>query len=59
MVCCYADITRIRRRSATFHLEVWVLRAGQGLRIKVTSADFTYVALDEAGEPRPFAANEI
>ena len=59
VVCCYADIARIRRRSATFHLEVWVLRAGQGLRVKVTSADFTFVALDEEGKPRPFAANEI
>ena len=59
VVCCYADIARIKRRSATFHLEVWVLRPGQGLRVKVTSADFTFVALDEEGKPRPFAANEI
>jgi acyl-CoA thioesterase YciA len=59
VVCCYADIVRIRRTSATFHLKVWVLRAGQGLRVKVTSADFTFVALDEGGKPRLFAANEI
>ena len=52
------DIDRIKRSSASFHLEVWVLRAGQGRRIKVTSADFTFVALDEEGKPRPFAANE-
>ena len=58
VVCCYADIGRIKRSSASFHLEVWVLRAGQGRRIKVTSADFTFVALDEEGKPRPFAANE-
>jgi acyl-CoA thioesterase YciA len=59
VVCCYADIAGIKRTSATFHLEVWVLRAGQDFRIKVTSADFTFVALDEEGRPRPFAANEI
>ncbi|HEY2111106.1 MAG TPA: acyl-CoA thioesterase [Dongiaceae bacterium] len=58
VVCCYADISRIKRSSASFHLEVWVLRAGQGRRIKVTSADFTFVALDDEGKPRPFAANE-
>ena len=59
VVCCYADIARIKRTSATFRIEVWVLRGGQGLRVKVTSADFTFVALDELGKPRLFAANEI
>ncbi len=57
VVCCYTDLARINRSSARFHIEVWVLRAGQGPRIKVTSADFTFVALDEDGRPRPFAAN--
>ena len=47
------------RTSATFHLEVWVLRAGESQRLRVTSADFTFVALDEKGKPRLFAANEI
>jgi len=31
---------------------VWVLRQGQGERIKVTEAEFTYVAVDEEGQPR-------
>jgi len=59
VVCCYAEIARIKRTSATFHLEVWVLRAGESQRLRVTSADFTFVAVDEKGRPRLFAANEI
>ena len=53
-VCCYTDLDRVRKTSAVFHIEVWVLRSGQGGRIKVTSADFTFVALDEGGRPREF-----
>ena len=53
VACCYTDPARTGRTSVTFHVEVWVLRQGEGDRIKVTSADFTYVALDEAGRPRP------
>lgn len=58
-VCCYAEIAGIKRTTATFHLEVWVLRTGESQRLKVTSADFTFVALDEKGKLRLFAANEI
>ena len=53
VVCCYCDLARIGRTSLTLHVEAWVLRQGQGARIKVTSADFTYVALDGDGKPRP------
>jgi acyl-CoA thioesterase YciA len=56
VVCCYCDLARTGRTSLTLHVEAWVLRQGQGERIKVTSADFTYVALDEKGRPRPVAA---
>jgi acyl-CoA thioesterase YciA len=56
VVCCYTDLARIGRTSLTLHIETWVLRQGYGERIKVTSADFTYVALDEAGRPRPVTA---
>lgn len=39
--------------SITLDVEVWVLREGRGERVKVTEAEFTFVALDEAGRPRP------
>ncbi len=53
VVCCYTDLARAGRTSLTFRVEAWVLRQRLGGRIKVTSADFTYVALDGDGRPRP------
>ena len=51
-VCCYADVVRIGRTSITLGVEVWVLRQGRGERTKVTHAEFTFVAVDDAGKPR-------
>ena len=51
-VCCYTDLTRVGRTSLTLSVEVWVLRHGQGERIKVTEAEFTFVAINENGRPR-------
>ena len=53
VVCCYTDLVRKGRTSLTFRVEAWVLRQRLGDRIKVTSADFTYAALNEDGRPRP------
>jgi acyl-CoA thioesterase YciA len=44
VVCCYADVAKIG-----------VLRQGQGDRVKVTDAYFTFVAVNEKGRPRPIA----
>jgi len=55
-VCCYTELESVGTTSATFHIEVWVLRGGQGARIKVTQAEFTFVALDDEGRPRAFLA---
>ena len=53
VVCCYTDLARKGRTSLTLRVEAWVLRQRLGDRIQVTSADFTYVALDGEGRPRP------
>jgi acyl-CoA thioesterase YciA len=53
-VCFYTDVKRIGRTSITLDVEVWVLRHGCGDRIKVTQAEFTFVAIGEDGHPRPF-----
>jgi len=58
VVCCYTDIRRIGRSSITLDVEVWVLRQGCGPRIRVTAAEFTYVALDETGRPRQVVGSE-
>ena len=52
-VCCYAELLRTGRTSLTYGVEVWVLRGGQGARIKVTAAEFTMVAVDQDGRPSP------
>ena len=51
-VCCYTAVKRLGRTSITLDVEVWVLRQGQGARIKVTDAEFTFVAVHEDGSPR-------
>jgi len=55
-ICCYTDVTALGTTSLTLAVEVWVLREGQGDRVKVTQAEFTFVALDDNGSPRPVVA---
>src|SRR5579862_3853929 len=50
-VCCYTELERLGRSSITLAVEVWVLRQGQGDRVKVTDAEFIFVAVDDAGKP--------
>jgi acyl-CoA thioesterase YciA len=52
-VCCYTDVIRTGNTSVTLHVEVWILRQGQGERTKVTDAEFTFVAVNDNGRPRP------
>ena len=50
----YSEILRIGRTSITVDVEVYAERFGsQGQFVKVTEATLTYVAIDEAGRPRP------
>jgi acyl-CoA thioesterase YciA len=58
-VCCYTDVTRVGRTSLTLDMEVWVLRQGQGDRILVAEGEFTFVAIDENGRPRPIARRDV
>jgi acyl-CoA thioesterase YciA len=54
-VCCYTEVTRVGSTSITLAVEVWVQRQGQGDRIKVTDAEFTFVAVNDNGRPRQIA----
>jgi acyl-CoA thioesterase YciA len=50
----YSEVTRIGRTSITVKVEVYAERfRSQGQYLKVTEASVTYVAIDEAGQPRP------
>lgn len=55
VVCCYTDVLRTGRSSITLSIEVWAKRQGQGTRVMVTDAVFTFVAIDDDGRPRPLA----
>jgi acyl-CoA thioesterase YciA len=55
-ICCYTDVITIGTTSLTLAVEVWVLREGQGDRVKVTDAEFKFVALNDNGSPRPVVA---
>jgi len=53
IVTCYARLQGIGRTSMKIDLEAWVQRQTDGSVHRVTEGIFTYVALDEAGRPRP------
>jgi acyl-CoA thioesterase YciA len=52
LVTIYSDMEREGRTSMRVHVEVWVTRLPAGTLLKVTEADFTFVAVDEAGAKR-------
>ena len=52
ILCVYAAVERVGRTSMAIGLEAWALRDRIGGREKVTEGRFTFVALDEKGQPR-------
>ncbi|MBL6959281.1 MAG: acyl-CoA thioesterase [Rhodospirillales bacterium] len=54
VLCVYADVQKVGRTSITLLIEAYVLRRrDQTHRVKVTEGIFTFVAIDENGNPRP------
>jgi acyl-CoA thioesterase YciA len=57
IVCCYGEIVRVGKTSMTIHLEAYVSpalpSADEEESFLVASSAFTFVAIDEAGRPRP------
>lgn len=54
LVSFYARVSRIGNTSITVHVEVFAERNPANLEtVKVTEANLTYVAIDDAGKPRP------
>lgn len=56
VVCCYGHCIKVGRTSLKISLELWVKKiyeAEAAQRNLVTQASFTYVAVDDAGRPRP------
>lgn len=57
IVCCYCEVVRVGRTSLTVHVETWAIRQMIGERVKVTEADFTYVAVGMDGKSTPIGDN--
>jgi len=53
VLCVYTAVERVGRTSMRIHVEAWARRFRTRVREKVTDADFTFVAIDENGRPRP------
>ena len=50
----YSSVEKVGRTSITVKVEVYAERIrAQRVYVKVTEASLTYVAIDEAGQPRP------
>ena len=53
VLCVYTEIEKVGRTSMRVHVEAWARRFRTNDRVKVTDATFTFVAIDDAGKPRP------
>jgi acyl-CoA thioesterase YciA len=49
----YTEVENIGRTSMKVHIEAWARRFQTHVQEKVTDATFTFVAIDDAGKPRP------
>ena len=58
ILCVYTEVIRVGRTSVTVHTEAWVRRDRIGVREKVTSGVFKFVAIDDDGVPTPVPAEE-
>lgn len=52
-VSVYGTLQRVGRSSMVIAIEAWRRNRHQDVANKVTEATFTFVAVDEAGKPRP------
>ena len=52
LVSVHGNLVRVGRTSIAVHLEAWVLRRREMHSILVTDGNFTYVAIDDQGNPQ-------
>lgn len=53
LVSCYAEVVKTGRTSITVKIDTFAMRRFGGEEVKVTEGIFIYVAIDDAGKPRP------
>lgn len=59
VVSVYATTVRIGRTSITVHLEAWVQRRKEAQLILVTDGNYTYVSVDDHGNPQAIARESL
>ncbi len=50
----YTEVESVGRTSMKIHVEAWARRFETRDHVKVTDADFTFVAIGDDGKPQPF-----
>jgi len=58
VLCVYTAVDHVGRTSLKVQIEAWARRFRTHHREKVTTATFTFVAIDENGRPRPVAREQ-
>ncbi|MCJ2091427.1 MULTISPECIES: acyl-CoA thioesterase [unclassified Methylobacterium] len=53
VLCVYTRVSHVGRTSMKIEVEAWARRFCTQVRERVTQATLTFVAIDEAGRPRP------
>ena len=53
ILAVYTEVTGVGNTSMKIHVEAWVQRGHSHQTVQVTQANFTFVALDDDGRPRP------
>ncbi|WP_370875443.1 acyl-CoA thioesterase [Methylobacterium amylolyticum] len=53
VLCVYTRVSHVGRTSMKIEVEAWARRFQTQIRERVTQATFTFVAIDDAGRPRP------
>lgn len=56
LVSAYTRVAREGTTSITVDIEIWAKRRKDATLVRVTEGTFVYVAIDEAGRPRPLPA---
>jgi acyl-CoA thioesterase YciA len=58
LVSVHANLVQIGRTSVTVHLEAWALRRKEMTSILVIDGNFTYVSIDDHGQPQVIARDK-
>ena len=58
ILCVYTQIENVGNTSLDIHVEAWVQRDRSRRTVKVTQANFKFVALGADGRPRPITDND-